>query len=79
MTLTRIEVERFSIVSSSASTTWSCCGPVTMLIDERPDGVHLSYDRMVSLLGKYGDEGGTQRAAALAEVVSFMAAASTKE
>src|SRR6267378_1346203 len=24
--------------------------PVTILIDERPDGVHLSYDRMASLL-----------------------------
>lgn len=28
--------------------------PVTILIDERPDGVHLSYDRMVSYLGSYG-------------------------
>lgn len=24
--------------------------PVTILIDERPDGVHLSYDRMATLL-----------------------------
>jgi len=29
--------------------------PVTILIDERPDGVHLSYDRMASLLAPYGD------------------------
>ena len=28
--------------------------PVTVLIDERPDGVHLSYDRMASLLKPYG-------------------------
>ena len=28
--------------------------PVTILIDERTDGVHLSYDRMASLLGSYG-------------------------
>jgi uncharacterized protein (DUF302 family) len=28
--------------------------PVTILIDERPDGVHLSYDRMASFLGSYG-------------------------
>jgi uncharacterized protein (DUF302 family) len=28
--------------------------PVTILIDERPDGVHLSYDRMASLLASYG-------------------------
>jgi uncharacterized protein (DUF302 family) len=28
--------------------------PVTILIDERPDGVHLSYDRMASFLATYG-------------------------
>jgi uncharacterized protein (DUF302 family) len=28
--------------------------PVTVLIDERPDGVHLSYDRMTSFLAPYG-------------------------
>jgi uncharacterized protein (DUF302 family) len=28
--------------------------PVTVLIDERRDGVHLSYDRMASLLRPYG-------------------------
>ena len=27
--------------------------PVTVLIDERTDGVHLSYDRMVSFLAPY--------------------------
>lgn len=27
--------------------------PVTVLIDERQDGVHLSYDRMASLLAPY--------------------------
>jgi len=27
--------------------------PVTILIDEREDGVHLSYDRMASLLAPY--------------------------
>lgn len=27
--------------------------PVTILIDERSDGVHLSYDRMASLLAAY--------------------------
>ena len=27
--------------------------PVTILIDERPDGVHLSYDRMESFLAPY--------------------------
>ena len=29
--------------------------PVTVLVDEREDGVHLSYDRMASLLGPYGN------------------------
>ena len=29
--------------------------PITILADERPDGVHLSYDRMVSYLFSYGN------------------------
>jgi uncharacterized protein (DUF302 family) len=29
--------------------------PVTILVDERPDGVHLSYDKMESLLSPYGN------------------------
>lgn len=29
--------------------------PVTVLIDERPDGVHLSYDTMASYLAPYGN------------------------
>jgi uncharacterized protein (DUF302 family) len=29
--------------------------PVTILVDERADGVHLSYDRMASLLAPYGN------------------------
>jgi uncharacterized protein (DUF302 family) len=29
--------------------------PVTILIDDRPDGVHLSYDKMESLLSSYRD------------------------
>jgi hypothetical protein len=28
--------------------------PATILIDERPDGVPLSYDRMASFLATYG-------------------------
>jgi hypothetical protein len=27
--------------------------PVTVLVDERADGVHLSYDKMASLLSPY--------------------------
>ncbi len=30
--------------------------PVTILVDERADGVHLSYDSMVSLLASYGSQ-----------------------
>src|SRR6478609_7994367 len=30
--------------------------PVTILIDERADGVHVSYDSMASLLAPYGNE-----------------------
>jgi uncharacterized protein (DUF302 family) len=30
--------------------------PVTILVDERGDGVHLSYDSMASLLAPYGSE-----------------------
>ena len=29
--------------------------PVTVLVDERLDGVYLSYDRMVSFLAPYGN------------------------
>jgi uncharacterized protein (DUF302 family) len=29
--------------------------PVTILIDERQDGVHLSYDKMASFLAPYGN------------------------
>ena len=29
--------------------------PVTVLVDERADGVHISYDRMASLVAPYGD------------------------
>ena len=29
--------------------------PVTILVDERSDGVHLTYDRMVSFLAPYGN------------------------
>ena len=29
--------------------------PVTVLIDQRPDGVHLSYDEMEGFLASYGN------------------------
>jgi len=33
----------------------SSYSPVTILVDERPDGVHRSYDRVASLLTPYGN------------------------
>jgi len=38
-----------------ARTRRASYAPVDVLIDERPDGVHLSYDRMASLLAPYGN------------------------
>lgn len=43
--------EMASIVPDAAA-----YAPVTILIDERADGVHLSYDSMESLLAPYGNE-----------------------
>jgi hypothetical protein len=30
--------------------------PVTILVDERADGVHLSYDSMASFIAPYGSQ-----------------------
>jgi uncharacterized protein (DUF302 family) len=43
--------------------------PVTLLIDERQDGVHLSYDRMASLLATYESADALKVARALDEKV----------
>jgi uncharacterized protein (DUF302 family) len=48
--------------------------PVTILVDERPDGVHLSYDRMVSFLTPYGNAEALKVAKALdAKVEALLA------
>ena len=39
--------------------------PVTVLIDERDGKVHISYDRMASLLSKYNNPGATKIAGVL--------------
>src|SRR5260370_22336005 len=39
--------------------------PVTSLVVERPDGVHLSYDRMGSLLAPYGHQDAVRVASSL--------------
>jgi uncharacterized protein (DUF302 family) len=50
--------------------------PVTILIDERADGVHLSYDRMASFLDPYGNEEALKVARDLdSKVESLLAAA----
>jgi uncharacterized protein (DUF302 family) len=51
--------------------------PVTILIDERPDGVHLSYDRMESLLAPYGNRDASKVAKDLdSKVEALLVAAS---
>ena len=50
--------------------------PVNILIDERPDGVHVSYDRMASLLAPYGSAEAQQVAQGLdAKIEGLMQAA----
>jgi uncharacterized protein (DUF302 family) len=39
--------------------------PVSVLVDERADGVHLSYDRMASFLAPYGNRGALEVARSL--------------
>jgi uncharacterized protein (DUF302 family) len=43
--------------------------PVTVLVDERPDGVHLSYDLMASFLAPYGNAQASATAEQLDEKV----------
>ena len=43
--------------------------PVTILIDERPDGTHLSYDRVASLLAPYASAEALKVAQALDEKI----------
>jgi hypothetical protein len=50
--------------------------PVTILIDERCDGVHLSYDTMTSFLTSYGSPEALKVAQDLdARVAALLAAA----
>ena len=52
--------------------------PVTVLVDERRDGVHLSYDRMASLLAPYENIDALNVAKDLdANVEALLAAAAT--
>jgi uncharacterized protein (DUF302 family) len=49
--------------------------PVTVLVDERADGVHLSYDRMASLLAPYKNQEALQVARGLDEKVAALLSA----
>jgi uncharacterized protein (DUF302 family) len=50
--------------------------PVTILVDEHPDGVHLSYDTMVSYLAPYGNPDASKVAQDLdAKVAALLASA----
>jgi uncharacterized protein (DUF302 family) len=48
--------------------------PVTILIDERSDGVHLSYDKMASLLASYGNPAASRVAQELDQKVEKLIA-----
>jgi uncharacterized protein (DUF302 family) len=49
--------------------------PVTVLVDERADGVHLSYDRMASLLAPYNNSEALKVARDLDEKVETLLSA----
>ena len=52
--------------------------PVTILVDERPDGVHLSYDRMASYLASYGNEDALKVARGLDSKIEALLTAAAK-
>jgi hypothetical protein len=56
--LLRLLVGNPLIMKEMASTVPDAAAyaPVTILVDERADGVHLSYDSMASLIAPYGSE-----------------------
>jgi uncharacterized protein (DUF302 family) len=54
--------------------------PVTILVDERPDGICLSYDRMASYLASYGNQEAFKVAQDLdGKIESLLTAAATRE
>jgi hypothetical protein len=54
--------------------------PLSILIDERTDGVHLSYDSIASLVAPYGSEAALRVARNLdAKIESLLAAAANSE
>ena len=55
----------------------SSYAPVSILIDERPDGVHLSYDTMASFLSSYGSSEASKIAQDLDSKVKALLTAAT--
>ena len=54
--------------------------PLTLLIDERADGVHLSYDTMASLIAPYGSEAALAVARNLdAKILALLETTTNKE
>jgi hypothetical protein len=53
--------------------------PVTILIDERADGIHLSYDRMATLLASYGNARASQVARDLDVKVEALLTSAARE
>ena len=53
--------------------------PVTILIDERADGIHLSYDRMDTLLASYGNARASQVARDLDVKVEALLTSAARE
>jgi uncharacterized protein (DUF302 family) len=53
--------------------------PVTILVDQRPDGVHLSYDSMASFLSPYGNAEALKVAQALDAKVEALLASCAEE
>jgi hypothetical protein len=53
--------------------------PVTILVDERPDGVHLCYDRMASFLASYGNLGALRVAEGLDAKVEALLTEAARE
>ena len=52
--------------------------PVTILIEERPDGIHISYDRMASYLAPYGNSDALRVARDLDAKIEKMLATAAK-
>jgi len=58
-----------SLLPVYRNSKYNAYAPVTILINERTDGVHLSYDLMESLLASYGSKAALEVARELDEKI----------